>query len=447
MDILAAGFGTTAAMWAIGYLTHLPSLTVPGPVVLPLMLVAPFLGGVLVGRHAQRGVAGGAAVGLLAAVLNLLILGGVITSGAADSAVPPVVVWIPGSFLVSAVLAGVGAACGRLAPGRALGPDEWRSGFMLVTALTTLLVVIAGGLVTSMEAGLAVPDWPNSFETNMFLYPLARMTGGIYFEHAHRLYGSLVGLTTVVAAVVVVTTDRRGWLRALAFLAVFLVIAQGILGGLRVTGGFTLSTSADDLAPSRALAIVHGVLGQVFFALMTGLWAFTTRTWRDPSASLPAERVHAERTLTVVLLTLTLAQLALGAAFRHMSDAETPLPWPSMAHFTLAALVAGLAYLVGLRAWARFPDRPMLSRFGRALMVLVTLQLFLGVAALIPVMARRPDWRTAEVILATAHQANGALVLACVGQIFLWVRKRPTGSGEGIRRAGRGGRSELVDPR
>ena len=69
-----------------------------------------------------------------------------------------------------------------------------------VTVAATFLLVVAGGLVTSNEAGLAVVDWPNSFGYNMFLYPLAKMTGGIYYEHAHRLYGSLVGLTTIVLA-------------------------------------------------------------------------------------------------------------------------------------------------------------------------------------------------------------------------------------------------------
>jgi len=105
---------------------------------------------------------------------------------------------------------------GRSRPGASLDGLAWRTGFAGVAVVAGLLVVVAGGLVTSLEAGLAVPDWPNSFGSNMFLYPLAKMTGGIYYEHAHRLYGSLVGLTTIVLAVVLWFTDDRIWLRALA---------------------------------------------------------------------------------------------------------------------------------------------------------------------------------------------------------------------------------------
>ena len=138
-----------------------------------------------------------------------------------------------------------------------------------MAAAATLLVVIAGGLVTSLDAGMAVPDWPSSFGSNMFLYPLARMTGGVYYEHAHRLYGSLVGLTTIVLAVVVWRTDRRRWLRGFAVLLVVMVVAQGVMGGFRVT------------LTNRHLAAAHGIFGQVFFATVVLAWTFLTRAWID----------------------------------------------------------------------------------------------------------------------------------------------------------------------
>ena len=126
----------------------------------------------------------------------------------------------------------------------------WTALFSKVGVAATFLLVVAGGLVTSNEAGLAVVDWPNSFGSNMFLFPLARMTGGIYYEHAHRLFGALVGLTTIVLAVRLWRYDNRGWLKRLSLVAVVLVIVQGSLGGLRVTGGFTMSTSEADMAPT-----------------------------------------------------------------------------------------------------------------------------------------------------------------------------------------------------
>jgi len=68
----------------------------------------------------------------------------------------------------------------------------------LATLAATAMVVKAGGLVTGFDAGFSVPDWPSTYRMNMFLYPLRRMTGGIYYEHTHRLFGTLVGLSAIV---------------------------------------------------------------------------------------------------------------------------------------------------------------------------------------------------------------------------------------------------------
>ena len=88
--------------------------------------------------------------------------------------------------------------------------------------------------MTSAEAGLAVADWPTSFGYNMFLYPFSRMTGGIYYEHAHRLLGALVGLTTLVLALFLQRVETRRWVRRLGWAALLMVVVQGVLGGLRV---------------------------------------------------------------------------------------------------------------------------------------------------------------------------------------------------------------------
>ena len=97
-------------------------------------------------------------------------------------------------------------------------------------------MVRVGWCERSTGTGLAVVDWPNSFGYNMFLYPFSRMTGGIYYEHAHRLFGALVGLTTVVLAAMLQVRDARPWVRRLGWATVALVGIQGLLGGLRVTG-------------------------------------------------------------------------------------------------------------------------------------------------------------------------------------------------------------------
>src|SRR5437588_6239629 len=116
-----------------------------------------------------------------------------------------------------------------LAYNRSLG---W---FSSITAAATLALIVIGGLVTSHGAGLAVPDWPNSFGYNMFLFPISKWIGPILFEHTHRLAASTVGFLTIILAVWLWFAEDRQWVRSLGLIAVGAVILQGILGGLRVT--------------------------------------------------------------------------------------------------------------------------------------------------------------------------------------------------------------------
>src|SRR3982751_5919345 len=102
----------------------------------------------------------------------------------------------------------------------------------LSTAGATMLLVVFGGLVTNTGAALAVPDWPSTFGHNMFLFPWSGMVGGVFYEHSHRLLGALVGLLTVALAVTL--WPRGGRLRLLGLVALAAVIAQGVVGGLRV---------------------------------------------------------------------------------------------------------------------------------------------------------------------------------------------------------------------
>ena len=271
--ILPLGFAMTVSMWAVAYVCRLPAVMAPSWLVLGLMLAAVALWGWATGLRTGDGWLGGMMVGAAAAVVNMLILGSVLASADGGGVVPSALWWVPGSILVIALVSGGFAA----APGRRLDqvtdPADWTALFSKVAVAATFLLVVAGGLVTSNEAGLAVVDWPNTFGSNMFLFPLTRMTGGIYYEHAHRLFGALVGLTTIVLAVRLWRRDDRKWLHWLAAAAVVLVILQCMLGGLRVTGGFTLSTSPEDTAPNLILALVHGVLGQIFLAVIVAIAA------------------------------------------------------------------------------------------------------------------------------------------------------------------------------
>ena len=415
-DILALGFGSTTAMWTVGYFCRLPTLAVPTPVVGALMLVCLIGGGVVAGAWSPRGRRAGLYAGLLAAVLNLLILGGLL--GRVDQpnrVVPSAAWWAPGSVLVGMALCGLGSLVGAGLRSAAAQTRNWTGSFATVAASATLLLLAVGGMVTGYQEGLAVVDWPNSYGCNMFLYPLSRMTGGIYYEHAHRLIGSLVGLTTVVLAVHLWRVDRRGRLRALAIVAVLMVIVQGVLGGLRVTGRFTLSTQREDVAPSIALAIVHGVFGQMFFAVLVALRAFVSTTWRSTLPPSPSLATSTDRTLSAWLVALLIVQLVLGAILRHIAGGLHM-------HITLAVVVALLTVACGSRAWGLHADRPVLPRIGRWMLALVGVQVVLGIAALavtgITAVAKAPG--TADVVITGLHQLVGALLLASAVMLLVW---------------------------
>ncbi len=228
--------------------------------------------------------------------------------------------------------------------------------FAFATALVTFVLVWIGGLVTSHEAGMSVPDWPTSYGYNMFFFPVSKWMGGILYEHSHRLVASLVGLLTSILALWLFGRNSRPlirwigiifivagialtfvfpkhaaenlmtsgmgligliasfywpacepsakWLRTLGVIAFVAVVIQGMLGGFRVT------------QKMAELGIFHGALAQMFFALICAIALFHSDFWR----SLP---MHAERDqrhfrmLFTVTTALVLCQLVLGATMRH----------------------------------------------------------------------------------------------------------------------------------
>lgn len=413
ISLLAIGFGTSVTMWAVAYFCRLPAVMAPSWLVLVLMFVCLTGGGFFAGKYTGDGRAG-VWTGILTAVINLLVLGSLLGGDEPNRVVPSAVWWVPGSILVSAVLGAVGGTVGAQRPvDPAKGPD-WTSVFARVAAVATFLLLMVGGVVTSKDAGLAVVDWPNSFGYNMFLYPLSKMIGGIYYEHAHRLFGSLVGLTTLVLTILLWVTPNSKWLRGFSLLALATVILQGILGGLRVTGHFTLSSSAVDMTPSRTLAAFHGILGQVFLGMMVAIAVLASGKPREDRPGSDRAAGPFDRTVTVVLIGILFVQVVSGAILRHGSVGL-------LAHITLAVVVLPIAVTAGARVW-RAARNPLLQRTGRLLIILTGVQLVLGLLAFSAV-SQRPITNVAgsfEVITTTAHQAGGALLVACAVTLMIW---------------------------
>ena len=150
--------------------------------------------------------------------------------------------------------------------------NPWLNRFAWVTAAATLVLICSGGMVTSKNAGLAVPDWPTTFGYNMFLFPASKWVGGILFEHTHRLIASTVGFLTLILAGWIWRAEPRRWVRMLALAAVGAVIFQGILGGIRVT------------LLKDEIGIFHACLAQAFFGLLVLIALSRSRVWHDASS-------------------------------------------------------------------------------------------------------------------------------------------------------------------
>lgn len=424
---LAIGFVVTVAMWTLSYVALLQPGFVAGEALFVGALACVLFGGFMAGRFAP-GQASGLSVGLVSATINLMVLGAFLRDEQGGTPVRPAA-YVIGLFAASALLGSIGERIGSArSSARRLPPPVTLMG--IVATANILVMIVIGGLVTGYEAGLAVPDWPNSFGHNMLLYPVSEMKGGIFYEHAHRLFGMLVGATVLAYATTVWRSGAGKYARIAVTVLLALVVTQGILGGLRVTGNVTSSMNAADLSPSTALAIVHGMLGQFVFALALVSAFMVSGAWER--VRVVVQGVAAMRLLSALALLAVTMQLFLGAAMRHLQipptgDDGAQLPkWALHGHVTMAVIAFILVLLAGMRC-GRAVEAPPLRRVGKAALHTVGLQVALGIAALVVVLMRRgeavPIW---EVATTTAHQALGAVLLAEVATMAVLARRTIT---------------------
>jgi cytochrome c oxidase assembly protein subunit 15 len=325
--------------------------------------------------------------------------------------------------------------------------------------------------VTSHEAGMSVPDWPTTYGYNMFLFPINKWLGGIFYEHSHRLLASLVGLMTTILAVWLWLKDRRPWMPWLGVAAFLLVVAQGVLGGLRVT------------MHMDSLGIYHATIAQLFFVLTCAIALFTSRWWMNYGRdALPrvqhfqneAVQQHGPtmqnlRGLVLFTTILIFVQLIIAAAMRHqhagLAISDFPLAhgslWPDTSaeavarynaqrvsvngenpitafqiELQMAHRVVALAILIltAICAWLaqRWSSRFSVLdggnnlkvelqpyafvRLSRFWLALILLQVGLGAATI---------WTNKAADVATAHVLVGALALA-VGALWCVIAYRET---------------------
>jgi cytochrome c oxidase assembly protein subunit 15 len=235
----------------------------------------------------------------------------------------------------------------------------WLNRFAWFICVAALLLICSGGMVTSKNAGLAVPDWPTTFGYNMFLFPVSKWVGGILFEHTHRLVASVVGFLTIILAIWLWRSENRKWVRYLGLIALGGVILQGILGGLRVT------------MLKDQIGIFHACIAQAFLGVLVVIALVTTNFWSSLDEFRISQRKFSRIRFLAIAITMTIyVQLALGATMRHqhrdLSILDFPTAngvWiPDTSATTLAKINAwrdarGLSDVDGFQIWLQMVHR------------------------------------------------------------------------------------------
>jgi len=288
--------------------------------------------------------------------------------------------------------------------------------FIIVTIGAAVCLIGWGGFVTSIDAGLAVPDWPTSFDSWDPLNPWPDWwtITPVLAEHGHRLLGAIVGSLTLVSTIWIWRVDPRPGVRGLATGALAVVILQGVLGGLRV------------VLISLDLAIVHAIIAEVFFALLITLAIMTSQSWlsrrevpEDPSRSSLAR-------LAGITALAVLVQIGLGALLRHPGRGiSVPL---AVTHMIGAAVVFGLVFAVILKTVRQQAHDKRLVRAVHILSGILFVQIVLGFTAYFVLLNESgvlvPS--NLQVVTNTLHLVIGASLWGTAVGIAVWAKGMPS---------------------
>ena len=262
------------------------------------------------------------------------------------------------------------------------------------TVAWTVLLFIAGALVTSNDAALSVPDWPKSFGT--WFPSLPQLAGGAFFEHSHRVIAGVLGVLILALAILIWVKDSRRWLRWFGVIAIGGVVVQAVLGGEVVRQLL-----------HYWLPVMHACFAQIIFAALLGIAVFTSKWWIEDHAQLADSSSPSIHTIATLNAGIIFLQVVLGAGFRHQ---ELPV-WPHiLGAFVVMAMVAWTA--IALRK--RFGTSPELTRARMLLHSIFGIQFLLGFGAywsrLVTLQAPQP--MPVMVLLTVTHTVVGALLFA-----------------------------------
>ena len=327
---------------------------------------------------------------------------------------------------------------------------SWLHWLAIAGAVFTWPLLLVGGTVTIYRVGMAVPDWPTTFQTNMFLYNMLEAPFGPYTEHAHRLYGAAVGLACIgiagaytfaraglagllpfvavvgsavfaimnppgtlfglnkamagllaVSSVALLYSSYSALIRkdrvlALSWFLIAAVTGQGVLGGLRVSQNSTF------------LAFVHGCTAQLFFGLMVSMIVLTGNRWsEDHEVRSDSMRLVRRGRATLVMLFL---QIVSGAYVRHYGSSIAV-----MLHAVLALAVIGHVIPLTLRVLKSGESVSFLRSSASWMLAFTLTQVVLGITAwwiLRPFDGIDRPVSPVQAMIRVTHQGIGALLLA-----------------------------------
>jgi cytochrome c oxidase assembly protein subunit 15 len=277
--------------------------------------------------------------------------------------------------------------------------SRWLHRFAWLTATMTLLLpVTTGAIVTTLDAGMAFPDWPSSDGYNMLAYPWLRSARDQFVEHGHRLSGLTIGVLSVALAVATWRIESRRTPRAIALAIFGSVFVQGMLGGARV------------LLDKRTVALIHADFAAAVFSLMCVFVLMTGPDWGShPAVSNPARGRAAGIAAAAAMISITI-QYYLGGVLRHLESA-----WAWMSHPWFALVPVMLVPLFAVLA--RRSGSALLIRAANMLLVLVVSQALLGLATWY-VRWGVPAWGVVavqnspqQIVICSLHKVLGMLTL------------------------------------
>ena len=229
------------------------------------------------------------------------------------------------------------------------------------------------------------------------------MIGGIRFEHTHRIIAGFVGILALALMMLILVKEKNKLIRLFGVLAFLTVVLQAVLGGLTVI--YLLPTW---------ISAFHACLGQTFFCLVVSIALFTSRDWLN-SQTMGSDNAGSIHRLLIVTTLFIYTQLILGSIIRHSERASLK------PHFYLAFLIALHVFFITFKIMKEEGVRAKLSAHATFLCLAVITQIFLGFGAFIytRVLTRSPQPTDAEVLIRTAHQTVGALILAAAFTLTL----------------------------